>query len=502
MKKSKVISVIAIIGIIILLILLYFSMPKKVENLSNITLKDAYGSEITDYNENVKAFTIEKHNENEKVFVNGEEYIEGKRFYEIGNYEIKVKEGMKVKKSTVKINEVEKNEENVYHIYVIAETLQTLLASLELSNDIEQQGFLWTARTSTVDLEKIKEKMPNMKLSANNGELNATDFRYKAIPEIKEYIQNILQADDNAYFKLYMAEDTFYLDLELFGKIGLNDTRYDVTMYTNGTLGYVREYELTQANKYERFLQEKKDYNNIVIGVKDNTKEYNDYPGSYMVDHNSELFNVDFNFDYMYLSTLRPNIKLLLQYPEMVKFEDKNIEKEMENANIEKVVATEEFGKLDEKEQNNFFEFVSLDKQELDEKYFTEKDGKYLIITGTVPFDGTIKKDKYKQIIEQVVEDYGEEYILLYKPHPRAIPTQEEEQFLNSFNIKVLPGKIPMEAISFVYSDLYLGGFGSSLYMSVDQGKTLFFFARDKEELFEPLDKLYDKMFSEAKFYN
>lgn len=57
-----------------------------------------------------------------------------------------------------------------------------------------------------------------------------------------------------------------------------------------------------------------------------------------------------------------------------------------------------------------------------------------------------------------------------------------------------------MEAISFIYPELKLGGYASSLYMSVDKGKTLFFFAKDKNDLVEPLNKLYDSLFSDAEF--
>ena len=57
-----------------------------------------------------------------------------------------------------------------------------------------------------------------------------------------------------------------------------------------------------------------------------------------------------------------------------------------------------------------------------------------------------------------------------------------------------------MEAILFVYDNIKLGGFASSLYMSANKGDTLFFFAKDKADLVEPLNILYDDLFSSAKF--
>lgn len=472
------------------------------KRISNIKILDCYQNEIENYKENTMPFTIEKYDENAKIYINGKKYNDGERIYETGKYRVTVIYAGKIESTAIWINEVEESEEHTYGIYIVSETLQTLLANLDISNNINQKGFIWTARTSTINLENLKNNIPNMQISENNGTLSTDEFKEKVILEIQEYIKNALKQDEKAYFKLYMEEDKFYLELELFGKIGLDDSRYEVTMYTNGTLGYVRNYEITKANKYERFCEEKNEYMTIVDKIKNNTLETNGYPASYLVDYKSKVFIQEINLDYMYISTLRDNIKLLVQYPEMIVFEDEKISCEMENANIEKLVIQDEFNKLDENEKKIFFNNINLNKEQLDENYFTDTSEEYLIVTGTVEFYGEYSKDDYERIMKQVVKDYGSQYTILYKPHPRAIPTQEQEKFLNDLGIKILPGQLPMEAISFIYPNLKLGGFDSSLYLSTDEGKTLFFFAKDKNELWSPLDVLYDSIFSTAKFYN
>ena len=145
---------------------------------------------------------------------------------------------------------------------------------------------------------------------------------------------------------------------------------------------------------------------------------------------------------------------------------------------------------------------IKLDKSELDANYFKDQNQKYLIITGANPFYGNLKEEKFREIISKVKEDYGDEYIILYKPHPAALPDEKQQKLLNSFDIKVLPGIIPMEAIMFMYPNIKLGGFASSLYMSAEEGQTEFFFSKDKDELVSPLNILYDDLFSNAKFYN
>ena len=84
----------------------------------------------------------------------------------------------------------------------------------------------------------------------------------------------------------------------------------------------------------------------------------------------------------------------------------------------------------------------------------------------------------------------------MFKPHPKAVPTEEQTAMLAEFNIDVLPAQLPMEAITFVYDNIKLGGVASSLYMSVEKGDTLFFFESNKDNLVEPLNVLYDDLFA------
>lgn len=501
LKKINYKVIILIFLIIILSIILF--MNYKLKN-TKIKIVNSLGEEIENYEENKFPFTIEKENEKQTITVNGEEYQSGQRFYLPGEYNIVVQNEDKTISKVVNIKEIEKKEEHEYNIYVMTETLQTLLMNLKMANNNEQRGYFWTARTSTVNIDKIKDNFKNLKISNYNGSLKKDEFKTLVVSEIKEYVKEVLQNDHDAYFHLYTEEESYYLELELFGKIGLDDTRYDVTIYSNGTLSYVRSYEITQKDKYERFLEEKEDYNEIVEKIRNNTLEYNEHPGSYLVDDKSGIFYNEYNYDYMLISTLRDNIRYFLQYPQMLEFKDESIKSEMANSNIEKIVAQDEYNKLNDEQKKIFFEDISLDKAELDKEYFQEESKEYIVITGTNPFYGeNNNKEQFENIIKKVCSDYSTtKYTILYKPHPNALPNEEQSEFLESLGIKILPGQIPMEAIMFIYPNLKIGGFASSLYMSVDEGKTEFFFAENSTELVEPINILYEKLFSNARFYN
>lgn len=498
--KKKLPIILTIIILLVLAGIFIFLNLNKVDKFSIATIKDSYSQEISDYKTNKMAFTIEAP-EGSKIKVNGKEY-KGERLYKVGQYTVTVSNGTKTEKAAIKINEIERSKEHEYNLYVSSETLQALFSDLDLSQDKNQKGYLWTARTSTLNLEKMAKNFQNVQISKYNGSLKIDDFKTTVVDEMREYVKQVLQQDENAYFRLYTIEDRFYLELELFGKIGLDDSRYEMTMYTDGTLGYVRKREMREENSYERFLEEKEDYMKIVENIKSNTGNYNDFTGSYMVDPKSKISTTEYNYDFIPISALRKNIFYELQYPELFDFKDEKVKAEMEKANIEKLDLRAEYNKLSDEGKEIFFENINLNKEELDKNYFTDENANYLVVTGTRPFYDIYKKETFESIMQKVVKDYKDEYTILYKPHPAALPTAEQEKYLNDLGIKVLPGSIPMEAIMFIYPHLYLGGFDSSIYMTLDKGKTKFFFAKDKTELYSPIDVLYEQLFSEAKFYN
>lgn len=509
MKKKIIISlvVILIIGAIVAGYIL--TKKEKVEKFTDIKILDYYGKEIENYKENKKSFTIQKQNSEQKIKVNGKEYQENERFYETGNYKIELVQNSKKQVAIVNIKDIEEDKKQEYNIYITTSTLPTFMAMLDIASKDEVQGFLWTQKPTSLDLESIKNNTKNLVISEYAGNTKEADFKDKIIPEVKKYVQEVIEKDENAYFNLYVDDYRFYLDVELFGKIGLGDNRYTYYLYSDGTSSYVtdfkigdtyshKEYEIRKENAYDKFKSEKQNYNELVSKMRSNQYEYNDMPGSYMVKEDGDTYN----YDYMLLATLRNNVKYLLQYPQMIDFKDEKVAKEMKNAHIEKIDLKSQYQNLSAEKKSEFLASIKLDKATLDKDHFVDENARYLVVTGAKPYYGDLDQTKFEEIMKKVTEKYGKEYTILYKPHPSALPDETQQKFLDSLSIKVLPGRIPMEAIMFVYPNLKLGGFASSLYMSAEENQTEFFFASKKEDLVSPLNELYDKLFSNAEFYN
>lgn len=268
-------------------------------------------------------------------------------------------------------------------------------------------------------------------------------------------------------------------------------------MYSCGTVDYVVNYSFLEENTIKAFNLKNNNFQDALNKARsnqcteDNSLEYLKEVGKQYCDR-----------DYVLINSLRENVDYYLQFPELIEFKDKKVEKKLKKANMHKIDAKQQYNDLTDEQKNMFFKIVNLDKNTFDKEYFTSDNEKYLIITGTTPINGRYLKGIYQRMLKKVVEEYKNEYTIFYKPHPRAIPEGKDEEYLKELGIKILPGKMPMEAILFVYDNIKLGGFASSLYMSANKGDTLFFFANNKEELVEPINILYDKLFNEAKFIN
>ena len=511
MKKRLIISLIIFLLCISILIGCYVIIKgKNVEKFSNIQIVDCYEKEIENYKENKKSFTINVQNKKQKIKVNGKKYENNERFYEVGEYKIESIQGLKKEVATININDIDNSKKQEYDIYITTSTLPTFMAMLDMAGKDEVQGFFWTQRATSLNLDSIKNHTKKLKISEYIGNSKEYDFKTKVIPEIKEYIKNVLEKDEDAYFNLYVDDYRFYLDVELFGKIGLGDNRYTYYLYTDGTSSYTtdfkigniyshKEYRIREKDSYNDFEKEKNDYFELIDKIRSNQYQYNNMPGSYMVEDDGDTYI----YDYMLLAALRKNVKFMIQFPQLIHFEDERVAEEMKEANFIKIDLREQYQNLSMEGKEILLESIKLNKNELDKEYFVDENStKYLIITGTKPYYGDFTQKDFEKIIKDITEKYGKDYTILYKPHPSEIPDEEKESFLNSINIKVLPGKIPIEAIMFVYPTVKIGGFVSSLYLSAEEGQTLFFFAENKEKLVTPLNDLYDSVFYNAEFYN
>lgn len=500
MKKSNIIKIVLIILLILIIFVLalaYISNENKnkVDNFSLCKIKNYKGEVITDYQNNKRAFIIEDYDNETVVKVNGKKYESGVGFYNPGEYNVEVIKGKQKEKSDIIINKIDKSKSTNYNIYMTAETLPTLFSSFDMIKQKDEKSYIWFEREGTLNTANLKTQLPNATISEYIGNDDADNFFPEVRAEVKKFVNEILNTDENAHFTVYVTAECYWLEIATLEELGLTEDRVNVVMYSCGTVDYVVNYSFLGENAIDVFKTKANDFQEALEKVRSNLcKE------DYLLGYLKEAGDNYCDSDYVLINALRENVDYYLQFPELIEFKDSKVKNEMEQANMHRINAKQQYGELTDEQKEMFLEIVDLDKSKFDKEYFTNEDDNYLIITGTTPYNGNYLSFQYQQILKEIVDEYKDEYTILYKPHPKAIPEGNNAEYLEKLGIKVLPGKMPIEAILFVYDNIKLGGFASSLYMSADRGDTLFFFARNKEDLVEPINILYDDLFTDAKF--
>ena len=437
----------------------------KIDKKLNFEIVDYQGNVIHNYNSNKLPFKIKSR---EDIVVNDESYNPKTGFYKVGNYELKI-EGSSYK---VSINNIERN--NEYDIYLTLATLPSLYGALSFANSTNE-SFIWFGTSDTFD-EDYLSSLDYVTLSNNNGN---KDSIYNSLPkEIKNYIIGVLDKDDDAFFNLYLDEQISYLEYNVLSELGIDDNRYHVNYLTDGTMSYEIEYPYDKENSYKFYMEVSDSYYDILHKIRSNLISRNVVDEAYFIP-----------------SLARDNVTYYLQFPSFFTSKDKKMKSIYESVNYNSVSPQERYEKLNDKEKIIFRNVIGFDKSEFDKLYFNDNSKPYLIVTGLVPIDGNLGIKTFKNMIEYVVDEYGEKYNILYKPHPRALPDEDLISYFSSLNIGILPGKMPMEAITFVYTDLKLGGFTSSLYMSMEPDNVLFFFVENKKDIFEPIKSMLDSTY-------
>ena len=98
-------------------------------------------------------------------------------------------------------------------------------------------------------------------------------------------------------------------------------------------------------------------------------------------------------------------------------------------------------------------------------------------------------------MLNQVKNKYSENYNIVFKSHNNRELKEEEIQFLEENNIKILPNNIPLEIITLVYNNIKLGGFEDNIFYTMKSDDIVFIFTKNSSELSLPLNKIAELKF-------
>lgn len=340
-----------------------------------------------------------------------------------------------------------------YYIYVTDSNLSTVYTLLNLVKTDDNKSFIWYTDTDLINTDYLNTNK-NIKISKNNGK-----FDKNLIKEINEFIKD---NNSNSKFHLMLDEKYYLLEFEL----NLKDN-YDVTIFSNGIDSYNNYYDYEFENGYEIYKKHENEFN----GFKDNF----------------DLDNYDHN--YLLISAKRDNTRYYLQYPEYITAYEDKVNDEIKKVNFVLDDPKTIYNSLTTDQRASLLKIINVDKKDYDNKYFTSTKP-FLVIIGSNTSKYT--KAEMKDMIKQVYDTYKDNYTILYNVNDYSL-TKAEQEYLDELNIKVLPENIPMEIITFIYSELKIGGFPNSLLLSTKTEDVIFLFAKNNEELDIPLNKMINE---------
>lgn len=422
-------------------------------------------------------------------------------FDECGDYEITYyvnddKGNHTAAKRTVKVR-------NMYNCYWVNATLPVLYCALDMvSNDYK--SMLVFTRSDTLNIDELDDD--RFLYKANGADVDELDAA-------KRYMARIAERDEWSYFRAFLCDTFNQIELFSFVQYGIPQSRYEIKLVSDGGLTYNTAFpyradgswDMWQANTeiynglYEQAEKGEFKPTNIVFNTQQYSLTYEDtvIGSHYYSDAQLSTMSV--------IAAQRDNVEMWCGYPETLKSADPKVQAEIDKAHMPKMSPDAMYAALTDAQKEKFLKICNLDKATFDKEYF-DKDGDYLIITGTNPFTSRNFTDaEFAELLERIIADY-DGYNILYKPHPSAVEPGDDlpltKKVLTDNAVKILPGRLPMEVITWVYSDVKLGGFDSSLFMAVPQGNTEFFIAQNADALSVLSKQLYnDGAFGSPKFY-
>ncbi len=375
--------------------------------------------------------------------------------------------------AVVKINQELKLSADEYVIAPISGSMPQLYFTLnikEITNDGAIPAFVWLCRPDSWNWDNLPENvypMPN----ADINEVLKHDNYDKMVEATSEYIQELYEINPRAKFNLYINDYNSYLYLKLLVANRIPEFNYYVTLLSDGGASYTAfnnafnsdDPEFDADAKYSEMVEnmnalyaeirEKGDYNwKDTFTV--STSDFNSY--AYVVAR--ERANVEWWI-------LRPRAGVLCSPDEdfinRVLNEDK-VEGVIEERNFATPLTT-----MTDEEKAALKELYNFNNEMFEAADQSGK--KAMMILGS--WANPENEPDFEAYVRFIKAYYGDEFVYYYKGHPNT-PTDnypDKQKQLEKLGLIDVESSINAELILFFYPDIYMCGYNSSTFMSVQK---------------------------------
>lgn len=350
-----------------------------------------------------------------------------------------------------------------HYFYVTFGTMPTLYAGLHALSHSKPSFFAY-GRQNTFDPEMFP---PHITLSIANGpdEVQGIMRDY-----MKKKIRDIRDREPNAIFGLYVDDLRAKLGYDWFVDQGIDSSRVKVTLLSDGTATYDIFSKVTDQRWGEIENEvEALNWNMDKNRIQPRLAEFDSYDRAY------------------YLAT-RPNYRLLLQDGNLLEPSSEFMGEQMRRMRLMSITPLQLLNNLTAKRRETFYKMASFDKEGFAAK-FDKSSKKNLVIIGTNTGSNGEPQINY---VQSVVNKYGGEYDIFFKPHPSDPNSGDFETRFPGLTL--LPGQMPFEIFVWSLMDKIdmIGGYSSTVYLTVPVEKVKFIFGVSSADIMiKPLNILF-----------
>lgn len=340
----------------------------------------------------------------------------------------------------------------------------------EITNDHQIPAFVWLARPDSWNWDKLPENVYAMPNAPIEEVLTHNNYD-KMVAATDAYIEELYSINSGSKFNLYINDYNSYLYLKLLAGNGIPESNYYVTLLSDGGASYadfneafnIEEEGFDADAKYAEMAEK---LNTLYTEVRE-AKDYNG-ESSFSVDGETfrqysfvaakEMNNVEWWI-------LRPRAGVLCspdeEFINMVLNDDKKegVMEERNFANPLKGMTDDEKAALKSLYNFNNEMFEAAD----------EANKKAMMILGSWAY--AENEPNFNDYVNLVKAYYGEEeFVYYYKGHPNT-PTSnhpDKQDQLDELDLIDVESSINAELILFFYPDIYMCGYNSSTFMSVE----------------------------------
>lgn len=353
-----------------------------------------------------------------------------------------------------------------HYFYITMGTMPTLYAGLMmLSRPVP--SYVFYERTNTFDATQFPSYVTiSPYMGANDQQADMRTYMKKKILEIN-------REDPTAVFGLVVDDLRARIGYDWFVAQGIDSSRVKVTLVSDGTATYNKFYEF-----FGNAASAQSQWDKLATTI--DGLDWN-HSGLYPVSRSIPEFE---SYGWVYNLITRPNYRLLLQYDNLFETDSQFIKDKIPAMDMLSIPPYDMLTELTEAQRTQFTNMAMFDKDKF-KAMFDASAKPNLVIIGT---NGDASQESY---VRKIYDQYGATYDIFFKPHPSDATSAGYETTFPGLTL--LPGQMPFEI--FVWTLMpqidMIGGFQSTVFLTVPVDKVKFIFAPNAASLPRPLNLLF-----------